>query len=193
MADAAGVLNNRSPPRDRHGEQQGVEAGVVEPLSEVSTGCEDEPGLIICQLCELSHSGTSGLRLDPAVENDEVGYLVSDGLGDSVDMLAAFGEDDEGPIRTNELANVGGDQAKPVVVICECAIDLLDRRLPGEDARVEVGVPADHPPPQSSAFASPGLADRVADRSALHRDDRLVPVTSVRRRRQARDVSGRDR
>ena len=126
------------------------------------------------------------------MENDEVRYLISDGLGDSVEMLAAFSQDDEGPILANELANVRDDQAKPVVVICERAVDLLNRRLGGENARVELGIPADHAPPQSLSFASRGPADDMADGPALHRDDRLVTIAPVWCRRQACDVSGRD-
>ena len=39
-------------------------------------------------------------------------------------------------------------------------------------------------------FANHGPVDRVSDWTALHRDDRLVTISTVRRRGQARDVSG---
>jgi hypothetical protein len=50
------------------------------------------------------------------VENDDVGYFVSDALGDAVEVLAAFSEDHESAVLANELSNVGEDEVQPVDV-----------------------------------------------------------------------------
>ena len=71
----------------------------------------------------------------------------------------------------------------------ECAVDLLDRRLGREDARIEARVLANHPTLQRLSCANRRSADHVADRPALHRDDRLMTITPVRCCCEAGDVS----
>ena len=109
--EPAGVLDDGALPGDWHDQQEGVEAWVVEPFAEVPSGCQDEPGLVFCLLSELCHGGTSCLRLDTAVKNDEARYLVADGLCYAFQVLAALGEDDYSAAIADELTDVGEDQA----------------------------------------------------------------------------------
>ena len=72
------------------------------------------------------------------------------------------------------------------------AVDLLDGRLGGEDARIETRFLANHATLQSLTGTNHRPADHVADRAALHRDDRLMTITPVRSCREAGYVSSRD-
>ena len=103
---------------------------------------------------------------------------------DGVEMLRALGQDQHLTVLGRGVAHLGADGLGPGRIVGDLSEDVLDagiRRLidPGM-ARTRHHLQVVRCPGRGSR--------RVADRPALHEDDRLLPVASDRGRRQAEHV-----
>jgi hypothetical protein len=71
----ASVLGDGSSPRDWKRQKQGVQARIVESLSDVLAGCQDGPRLIARDGCEPSGDGLPLLLAHPRSQDHEVTHV----------------------------------------------------------------------------------------------------------------------
>lgn len=154
-----GVLRQGSPPGDRHGEEERVQALVVKALSEVATGRHDHP-----------------LVLPPTQDNDVLGEA-GEPIGQRFQMNRSFGDGNRRAPSLQGGQHIIEDQLVATLVAGERAIDVPDRNrrrgrltvrhakgcLPNADTVIE------RPPRRLCA-----RIDTFANRPALHEDDRMV-------------------
>jgi hypothetical protein len=88
-----GVLNYRPLPRDRHGQQEGVQPGVVEAFADVPAGCQHEARLVAGEIGQTLKRCASGLLLNATVEHHQVRHIAVKLSGESVEVLTALGQD----------------------------------------------------------------------------------------------------
>ncbi len=104
-------------------------------------------------------------------------------------MVAALGQHDQRAALRREFERVAYDQFRSLLVVGECAVDLLDRRVGRERGGIEVGVAPHHAQCQPPRGRGCLMVDRVSHRPALHSDDGVVSVAAVRGGGEARDVA----
>lgn len=106
-------------------------------------------------------------------------------------MLSPFCENQRVAILFQFADHVERDPVGAIGVTCDPAENFLDAGLVRERGRVEPGAPLQNEP-TGGALDPLGARERVTDRSALHRDDRVQTISPVWRRSETRDVSSRD-
>lgn len=69
---SSGVLGDGAAPGDGHGEEEGVEAGVVEAFADEFSGGDDDAGFVLGNRGELIEGGAEGFFSQASFEGDEV-------------------------------------------------------------------------------------------------------------------------
>ena len=69
---SADILGNRSTPRNRQRQKQGVQPCIVEPLSDVSAGCQQHSILVFWYDSQARDDGMNLLLAHAAAKYDEV-------------------------------------------------------------------------------------------------------------------------
>ena len=106
-------------------------------------------------------------------------------------MLSPFCENQRGAILLQFADHVTSDPRGPIGVTRDPAQNFLDAGLVRQPGGVEAGAPLQNEP-TGGALDPLGARERVTDRSALHRDDRVQTISPVWRRSETRDSSSRD-
>ena len=177
--EAAGILGDDAAPGDRHGEEQGVEPRVVETFADEFAGGDHDARFIFRNGCEPGHRLAQGFPAHAALQDDQMGRVRPDQLGEDFDMLGALRENK----RRAAFAQRGG----------HIVADHRVARFRADDLGAEILV---FQPPVGIRFgggAEPGGTDdhvmgkgpgvrllfgihAMADRAALHEDDRVMAV-----------------
>lgn len=92
--ESAGVLRDGPAPGDGHGEEEGVEAGVIETFADEFSGGDDDTRFIFGDVGELFEGGAEGLFSKTAFEGDDVLNFIFEQIGQELDVLGSFGEDE---------------------------------------------------------------------------------------------------
>src|SRR5580692_8365372 len=100
-------------------------------------------------------------------------------------MLAALGEDDRRASLSSQPECVLYDEIGASLIHSERAVNLLDAGIGREHSRIEGCLAAYDAQAQLLPCALRATVDLVTDWAALHRDDRVVSVAPIGRRREA--------
>jgi hypothetical protein len=188
----AGILSKDSAPRNRHGQEQGIEPRVIEALTEIATRRHQHPFL-------ASWNCGQGFGRPPrlpsahaATENDDVLRELQQATRQYVEMILAFGDEHWRAASFERRQNVIENEIIPLWVLSEFGIKLPDGRLfirgvldkaklcaPENDLVVEG--------PSGRLFLG---IDAMTNRTALHEYNRVVAILPRHRRGKAKDVSG---
>jgi hypothetical protein len=134
-------LNDGALPRDRHRQQQRVEAGIVKALPDVATRREHRTLTVIVAARQSLVCGAILRRAHIAEENDRLVAAVGESLRQPFEVIASFGEDERTPALGGQRRRVLGDQLRPPVVGGERSVDLLNVWIGGQRLCIEGGVP----------------------------------------------------
>ena len=90
------VLHDGAPPQDRHGQEQGVQSRIVEALSDVPPGGEDQelPAIGFGGQCRQRLSAF--LRADTSLQHNQVASECPQAAGEKVEMVHSLGEHQRG-------------------------------------------------------------------------------------------------
>src|SRR6185312_3259354 len=86
------ILCERSFPRDRHGEKQRVEPGIIETFADVAPRSDQHPLVRCGNISKPLHSGPSLLRSYSAGQNDDVARETGDPPGQEQRMVLALSQ-----------------------------------------------------------------------------------------------------
>jgi hypothetical protein len=168
---ATRILHQRALPRHGHREKERIEPRVVESLTDVAPGCDEQSRLFVWHGLEGRRHGASLGGSHPAVEDDDVtgGVLKVGGKGRK--MILALGEQDGRTSRCERGPHVIYDQAVAAVIHRQVGVERLDA-TPGYRAIAAKRRLAD----DQTVFERPagGLApgvDGEAKGAKLHLDD----------------------
>ena len=103
--ESAGVLRDGPAPGDGHGEEEGVEAGVIEAFTDEFSGRDDEARFVFGDVGELFEGGTEGFFSEAAFEGDDVLDFFFEEVGQELDVLGSFGQDEGGAASAEGVEN----------------------------------------------------------------------------------------
>jgi hypothetical protein len=184
----SGVLDEPALERDREGEEEGVELWAVEAFAEVLAGCDDDEfacGGAVLDL--LDDRGAGAFRQAPFQnewwDDPSLGKLV----GEPVAVLRSAAENEAPPAFVEGCDHVVANECGAALVFDKGTEYPLDRRFAGP-GDLEVGFVNQEVEREVTGRAFT-VRDSVADRPALHGDDLLQAVSSVRGGGQAEEVT----
>ncbi|MFT6864576.1 MAG: hypothetical protein ACJAVK_003144 [Akkermansiaceae bacterium] len=96
---SAGVLCDGPAPGDGHGEEEGVEAGVIEAFADEFTGRDDDARFVCGDVGELFEGGAEGFFSKASFEGDDVLDFFFEEVGQELDVLGSFGQDEGSAAR----------------------------------------------------------------------------------------------
>ena len=123
------VLHDGAPPRDRHRQEQGVQSRIVEALSDVPPGGEDQ------ELLAIGDGGQSGqrlsalLRADTSLQHNQVASECTQAAGEKVEMVLSLGEHKRGTPGVERADDVVQNQVVSPCVARERTVDALDGKV----------------------------------------------------------------
>ena len=164
---AAGVLDERALPRDGHGQEEGVQPRVVEPLADVASGRQDEALLVARDGGQLRLGLPPCLGGHTALEHHEVTRKASQARGEVLEVVSPLREEDRRSSLLEGANHVVQDELVALAIGGDRGIELLD---PGALVR---GSPAGRQSRGRSDDASKGrravsLFGSMANRTGPH-------------------------
>ena len=123
------VLHDGAPPRDRHGQEQGVQSRFVETLSDVPPRGEDQ------ELLAIGDGGQSGQRLsalllaDTSLQHNQVPGECPQAPGEKVEMILSLGEHQRRTSGVERADDVVQYEVVSAFVTRQRAIDALDGKV----------------------------------------------------------------
>ena len=121
------ILRERSPPCDRHREEQGVKAGVVEPFADIAPRRDQNPLLGVGDLFEPPHDRAALLHAHAAAKEEHVPREPAESLGKTLGVVLARGEHERRTTRFERAQHVVEDHVVARHVLGERPVDMLDR------------------------------------------------------------------
>ena len=120
---APDVLGNGAAPRNGHGQEQGVEAGIVDPLPDEPTRCQQHLARYV--LGGPRQSGLERLAAHAAPEHDHTRADCTKPAGKGLQVIDPFGQNEGGATRSNALAHIGADRGIASVVLRQMLANAL--------------------------------------------------------------------
>ena len=187
------VLHDRPLPRDRHRQEQRVQPGVVEPLTEEAARRQHQPLLPRGHRRQTRHLLAPRLRAKPTVEHDRVRREPPQPRSQHFEVLASLREYHRRSPLHERADDILHDERVARRIRDQRGVHLLDapRRACAIDAKP--CLPREQPLLERLPRRRAPRVDRMAHRTALHEQDRVVSVAAVRRRAQPDDVAGGSR
>src|ERR1019366_2330969 len=124
--DAPGVLDETSFERDRRGEEQGVQWGAVEAFTGIGPGGHGQQRWLAGLRLETGEGGGPGFGAHSAAQHNRVVALVSQSVGEPLEVGGPLGQHQAVPSPGQRLANVGGDLVSAAVVGDQVPVDRGD-------------------------------------------------------------------
>ena len=187
---APDVLGNGAAPRDGHGQEQGVEAGIVEPLPDEATRCQQYlAGHVLGGLCQ---SGLERLGAHAAPEHDHACPDGTKPAGKGLQVIDPFGQNEGRATRSNALVHIGADRCIASIVLRQVLANalILDARVAvGLAGHAKTGRANQHLVGEGPAGRLPPGVHAMPDGSALHEQGRVLAVLPRHGGRQPSDVA----
>ena len=173
---AAGVLGQRTLPDDRHRQEQGVQPGQVEAFPRIFADGDHSqwlPGGDSCQFIQLRT-----LLFDGPAAGEQKHMRAKRPQRGSQDfgVLQPLGQQQRRAALCQQVAGVLDDEVIAQRVLCQRLAHFAVCCFFSGQRQGEAGKARHHDPRKTLPFGLLFGADLVADRPALHRDDRPVPV-----------------
>lgn len=182
------VLAQRSLPRDRHGQDQRVQRGMVEAFADESPGREQDPRCVGWQRIKFGNQILTLPLRHPTVQYEGTQIVVLQRAPDAVEMIGALGQHQDLATVLDSALRLDGDCGGTLRILCQGAEDRLNAAVCWQLCR-SAGRPRD----DLEIVRSAGWRARgMSNRSALHEDDRLSTVSADRCCREPEDVASLD-
>ena len=186
---ASDVLGNGAAPRNGHGQEQGVEAGIVEPLPDEPTRCQQH--LTGYVLGGPRQSGLERLAAHAAPEHDHTRTDCAKPAGKGLQVIDSLGQNEGGATRSNALAHIGADRGIASVILRQMLANalILDAGVAiGLAGHAKAGRANQHLMGERPAGRLPPGVHAMPDGAALHEQGRVLAVLSGHGCRQPGDV-----
>ena len=110
-------MGDRPAPRDRKGQEEGVQTRIVESLSDVLAGGQDGPCLIPRDGCQSIGDGLPLLLAHPRSQDDEVTDTCHKPLLETVEVVVPFRKNERRPAVVHGLDDVIADATAATLVV----------------------------------------------------------------------------
>ena len=180
------ILSQRPLPGNRHRQEERIEARVIKPLPDAASCRHDEA-------LRLLRHGQCRVRLLPlgrrlaTVQDRDILDESGKAFLQIEKVIFAFGQDDRRSPAFESLEDVVEDEVVACVIPRERGIDLRHRRAFRRgygDGQLEARRPISNPMTNAALGGLSAGVELMADRTALHEDDRVMPVLTGDRRGQ---------
>ena len=178
---ASDVLGNGAAPRNGHGQEQGVEAGIVEPLPDEPTRCQQY--LAGDVLGGPRQSGLERLAAHAAPEYHHTRTDRTKPARKGLQVIDPFGQNEGGATRSHALAHIGADRRIASVVLRQVLANALIL-----DAGIAIGLAGHAKAGRSNQrLVGEGPAGRLPpgvhampDGATVHEQGRVLAILATR-------------
>ena len=173
------VLRDRSTPRHGQGQKECVQSGIVETLAEIAAGGQKNTRFIRGNRRQLCHGSRQLLLHHPTPQDNDVPDLGSECFHQHVQVLGSFGQHHGRTPLANRGQHISANQRVACLVQYQLTVECLKLQ-----PRILLLFPTRPDPSRANDDVvnegpRQGLRFRinpVADGSALHEDNRMMPV-----------------
>ena len=139
------VLDQSTFPGDGKGEEQRVEASVVESFADVPSRGEHQPFLVVRNRRESLHRFFPLPGGQSPFQDDQVAGEFPKTFGQKIEVVLPFRQENRGSAFFKRFQHIIEAEHVAVLVCCEDGINLLDPRVGAEISSAEVCLPKNQP------------------------------------------------